>query len=197
MQFDHLTDRRLVDLLLEGAVGVLPTDTIYGLVCNAANQAAVSRLYNLKPRQDKTGTLIAATVEQLVELGFKARYLKPVASYWPNPISVEIPTEPSMRYLDKGRGTQAVRIPKTAELQRLLQQTGPLITTSANLPGEPTANNLAQAQAYFTDKVDFYVDGGDLSDRPASTIIRVVDDAVEVLRPGAVIINPETGEIIK
>jgi tRNA A37 threonylcarbamoyladenosine synthetase subunit TsaC/SUA5/YrdC len=58
------------------------------------------------------------------------------------------------------------------------------MTTSANRPGEPPANDLKEAQAYFEDAVDFYVDGGDLKGRQPSTIIRMVDDAVEVLRPG-------------
>ncbi|MEO8785025.1 MAG: L-threonylcarbamoyladenylate synthase [Candidatus Saccharimonadales bacterium] len=193
--YSSLADPKLIEALKQGAVGILPTDTIYGLVCRAADQAAVNRLYNLKPREAKTGTLVAASIEQLVELGFKARYLKPVANYWPNPISVVVPTEPSIDYLDKGLGTQPVRIPKHPVLQKLLQQTGPLITTSVNLPGQPEANTTAEAQNYFGNQVDFYVDGGDLSGQPPSTVIRVVDDAVDILRQGAVTINSETGEI--
>jgi tRNA A37 threonylcarbamoyladenosine synthetase subunit TsaC/SUA5/YrdC len=54
-----------------------------------------------------------------------------------------------------------------------------------------------EAQQYFNGQVDFYVDGGDLSKRAPSTIIRIVDDAIEVIRSGAVTINPVTGEIKK
>ncbi len=63
------------------------------------------------------------------------------------------------------------------------------MTTSANKPGEPGAVNVAEAQYYFQDRVDFYVDGGDLLGRAPSTIIRVTDDGIEVIREGAVKIH--------
>gem|GEM_PF-6538624 len=50
-----LQDERVIDLLKQGAFGVLPTDTVYGLVCLASNQATVKRLYNLKSRENKLG----------------------------------------------------------------------------------------------------------------------------------------------
>jgi tRNA A37 threonylcarbamoyladenosine synthetase subunit TsaC/SUA5/YrdC len=77
-----------------------------------------------------------------------------------------------------------------------VSKTGALLTSSANAPGEPTATNLAEAQAYFGDQVDFYVDSGQAAVPVPSTVIRIVDDAVEVLRQGAVIIN-ENGSIQK
>lgn len=178
----------IVELLLNGGVGVIPTDTLYGLVCCATNKNAVARLYGLKSRQSKPGTVIAATAEQLIELGLKARYLKPVSSYWPNPISIIIPNF-ELEYIHLGTGGIAVRIPDKAELTLLLERTGPLLTTSANHPNEPEAVNVEQAVEYFGDQVDFYADGGDLSDRKPSTLIRIVDDAIEVLREGAVIID--------
>jgi L-threonylcarbamoyladenylate synthase len=182
-------------LLRAGAVGVIPTDTVYGLVARAADPSAVDRLYKLKSRERKPGTLIAASIEQLEELGLKHRYLKAVEQYWPGPLSVIIPcSEPSLAYLHQGVMSLAVRIPAQPELVELLQKTGPLITSSANHPGEPTANTAEAVRAYFGDAVDFYVDGGDLSDREPSTIIRIVDDAIEVIRNGAVKID-ENGRI--
>lgn len=174
------------DLLKPGTVGVLPTDTVYGLVARAADQTAVERLYQLKSRENKPGTLIAANIDQLVELGIKRRYLTAVSQYWPGAVSVVVPCEPDLSYLHQSKYSLAVRIPDHVELQHLLGQTGPLITSSANDPGEPTAVTVAEAQAYFGNQVDFYVDGGDLSHHQPSTVIRIVDDAIEVLRPGAV-----------
>lgn len=182
-----LTSKELVELIKGGAVGVLPTDTVYGLVCRAADPAAVERLYKLKRRHDKPGTLIAAKLDQLVELGIKYAYLKAVEQFWPDAVSVVVPSsDPKASYLRQGRWDIAVRLPKDQDLQKLLVQTGPLLTTSANQPGQPPAGTIAAARKYFADQLDFYVDGGNLSDRQPSTIIRVVDDAIEVLRPGAV-----------
>jgi len=192
--FKDINDSAVAALLNNGAVGVLPTDTVYGLVCRAADEPAVARLYEVKHRENKPGTLIAANIEQLVELGLKERYLKAVERFWPGAVSVRIPHQPNY-LVDVATGTVAVRIPDYKPLLNLMQQTGPLQTTSANLAGEPVATVLSEAQAYFGDTVDFYVDGGDLSNRPPSTVIQIIDDAIELVREGAVKID-ESGRVI-
>ena len=192
--FQDLQDQALLSMITEGKVGILPTDTVYGLVCRADNEEAVTRLYSLKHREHKPGTVIAADSEQLVALGLQARYLKSFDRYWPGSVSAIIPTRGS-EYLRQGVDGLAVRIPADPKITEFLRKVGPLLTTSANMPGEQTATNLEQARAYFGDQVDFYVDGGDMGGRPASTVIRIVDDTIEVLREGAVIID-ETGRVI-
>ena len=194
MQVYNSGDTHIVELLRQGAVGVLPTDTVYGLVCSAQDWAAVEKLYALKAREHKPGTLIAASIDQLVELGIRRRYITAVEQFWPNPLSIIIPCSDELAYLHMGKRSLAMRIPADEKLRTMLESTGPLLTTSANQPGEPPAATMAEAQAYFGEAVDFYVDGGELRNRPPSTIIRVVDDAIEVLRPGAVRID-ENGRI--
>ncbi len=184
-----INNQSLPKVILKGAVGVLPTDTVYGLVCSAADKVAVARLYGLKTREHKPGTVIAADIAQLAELGIKLRYLKAVEQFWPGSVSVIIPCGEELSYLHLGLNGLAVRVPTTKNLQALLRQTGPLLTTSANHPGEPTANTLAEAQKYFGEQVDFYADGDDLSKNQPSTIIRIVDDAIEIVRQGAIKIS--------
>lgn len=184
--FCDLTDPDLATALLQGGVGVVPTDTVYGLVCCAMDPDAVRELFSIKRREANPGTVLAASVEQLVDLGLKARYLKAVQQYWPNPISVVIPCGDELAYLHMGMRSLAVRVPADADLAALLRVTGPLMTTSANHPGEPIAKNYPEAYEYFGEKIDFYVDHGDSGEKPPSTIIRIVDDAVEVIREGAV-----------
>jgi L-threonylcarbamoyladenylate synthase len=174
----------LKGLLKPGGVGVIPTDTVYGIVARAADEAAVKRVYAIKERDAKPAPLIAASIEQLVDLGIKRRYLKAVEQYWPGPISVVTPN--SIDYLNQGVGSQPIRIPDNEDLRKLLEQTGPLIASSANLASQPPANTIDEAKAYFKNNVDFYVDGGDLSEHEPSTIIRIIDDSIEVIRPGAV-----------
>lgn len=195
MEEYNVGDKALAQALLSGKVGVLPTDTVYGVVGRAGDERAVEKLYKLKNRDNKPGTIIAADIEQLIELGLKERYLKPVAHFWPGAVSVVVPTGFHLDYLHQGKQSLAVRVTADETLQRLLKQTGPLVTSSANLPGEPPANTIKEAKSYFGEAVDFYVEGGDLSQREASTIIRMVDDAVEVLREGAVTISESTGRI--
>ncbi|MGH7249828.1 MAG: L-threonylcarbamoyladenylate synthase, partial [Minisyncoccia bacterium] len=85
--FYSLEDEQLIRLLKNGAVGVLPTDTVYGLVCSAANKTSVKRLYGLKNRQSKPGTIVSANIEQLTRIGIKRAYLKAVEHLWPGEIS--------------------------------------------------------------------------------------------------------------
>jgi L-threonylcarbamoyladenylate synthase len=195
--FKNLLDPEIAKLLQNGAVGIIPTDTIYGVVCLAANKEAVQRLYELKKREEKPGTLTAADIEQLIALGIKKRYLTAVQHFWPNPISVIIPTGFNLQYLDQGKMSLAIRIPKDKNLIGFLKKSGPLLTSSANKPGETPAATVKEAQKYFGNEIDFYVDGGDLRGHQPSTVIRIVDDAIEVLREGAVKIDEQTGRIFK
>lgn len=170
-------------LLMAGAVGIIPTDTVYGIVARATNHEAVTRLYSLKKGRNRPGTVIATSIEQLVDLGLKKRYLNAVKDIWPAAVSVIIPCDDKLSYLHLGTYGLAVRIPSKEDVAKLLKETGPLLTTSANKTGEPTAINISQAKAYFGDLVDFYVDGGKVTSLP-STIIRVVDDEVDIIRQG-------------
>ena len=66
------------------------------------------------------------------------------------------------------------------------EQTGPLITSSANQPGESPATTIQEAINYFGDSVDFYVDGGEIKDVLPSTIIRPSANGLEILRQGSI-----------
>lgn len=173
------------ELLASGAVGVIPTDTVYGLAANATNEAAVTRLYKLKSRERKPGTLIAASVAQLEALGINKDSLSLAMPYWPGPLSVVLPYT-NRAYLTQGVGSLAIRVVTDPQVQALLSKTGPLITSSANLPGEPESKNIRNAMDYFGNTVDFYVDDGDRSGRLASTIVKITPDGLEVLRQGAI-----------
>lgn len=188
--FVSRTDPELARHLREGCVGVLRTDTIYGLVARAENEQAVAHLYEIKHREGKPGTLIAASVSQLRLLGLDDEHLRKVVHLWPNPVSVVLPASESLAYLHQGKASLAVRIPKDEELRALLEQTGPLLTSSANWPGEDPAHTIEEAQDYFGDEADFYVDSGDTRDAQASTVCQLKDDGtLEVLRQGSISIE--------
>lgn len=191
---DNVLDYAVIQAIQNGEVGILPTDTVYGIVASAKLPKAVDTLLGVKTRDGKPGTVLAATSDQLIELGIKARYVYAVEQYWPNPLSVIIPCDDTLSYLHLGKFSLACRIPDSPHLRALLEKTGPLMTSSANHPGEETAQNLAEAKAYFGDSVSFYVDGGEKDHRAPSTIIRVVDDAIEIIREGAIKID-ENGRI--
>lgn len=177
-----------------GEIAIIPTDTVYGVVAQAADPKAVARLYKLKSREAKPGTIVAASIDQLVELGVKRRYLTAVEQFWPGAVSVIIPCGENLEYIHQGVGSLAFRIPDDPWLLELLKHTGPLLTSSANQPGEPPATTIEEAKAYFGDEVEWYEDGGIINREP-STVIRIIDDAIEIVRLGAVKIE-ESGQRI-
>lgn len=186
-RFISLTDPELIALLQAGAIGVIPTDTVYGLVACAESEQAIERLYAIKQRKRQPGTTIGASVEQLAKLGFPSAALAIAEPHWPNALSVEMPADSIPKYLSTDQSVMAARIPDRADLVELLTAVGPLMTTSANAPGEPTSTTIHMAEEYFGDAVDFYVDGGDLSGHPPSTIIGIKPDhSIVVYREGAV-----------
>jgi L-threonylcarbamoyladenylate synthase len=192
--FTSLTDPDLISMLQNGAVGVLPSDTLYGLVASSHDPRAVERLYALKHRERKPGTSIAGNIDQLLSLGLPRLLVERVAHLWPNPLSVEMHHD--LAYIHDGTGRSSFRVVADPLLREFLLQTGPLTTSSANQPNELPATTIAEAQAYFGDQVDFYVDGGEIKDRAPSTVIGITEDGhITVFREGVIKVS-EKGTII-
>ena len=182
-------DDKVARLLKAGAVGLLPADTIYGLSCIALNKDAVARTHRIK-RRDKTKPFVVliSRIEQLNDLGIITTDAAPALRYWPGRLTLICEAKKAPEWLHMGTGTLAIRQPDYPDLRRLIDETGPIISTSANLSGSQPAASPKQAREYFGDKLDFYVDTGKLSGLP-STIVRASLSGLEVVRPGAVKIN--------
>lgn len=186
-QFTSFDDPALLDLLMSGAVGVIPTDTVYGLVARAASKAAIMKLYQTKRRALPPGTMIGASIDDFARLGFPIAQLETGARFWPASLSVVVDAANVASYLKQNREALPVRIPSPVALRHLLEKTGPLMTTSANAPKQPTSTSIRMAIDYFGEASDFYLDGGDLSGRPPSTIVGFdKDNTLTVFRQGAV-----------
>ena len=183
--FTSVSDPKVAELLRNGAVGIIPTDTVYGLVAKATHEDAVLRLYKVKEREQAPGTMIGPSVEAFGELGFPMPHLERVATHWPAPLSVVLDASEIPDYLKQTRTSLPVRIPNHPDLLELLAYTGPLMTTSANTPKAPTSRTIDEAVAYFGDEIDFYVDAGDLGERPPSTIVGYDGDELVIYREGA------------
>ncbi len=168
--FSDLESPKLIEMLQAGNIGVLRTDTLYGIVASASNREAVERVYAAKNRQaDKPSIVLIADQSQMFDPAPDA--LKDaLADLWPGPNSVIMPSPSAPEWIRRGGATVSYRIPDDARLQRLLTQTGPLIVPSANLEGQPPAKSWAEAQGYFGENVDFYVDGGIVMDEAPSRL---------------------------
>lgn len=182
--FSELELVGLAEALKSDGVVVMPTDTVYGLSCSAKSPEAVKHMYETKQRDGKPGTIIAANIEQFADMGFDQVELETASQFWPGPVSVILSAGDNLEYLHMGKESLAVRIPEPQWLRDLLVATGPLATTSANLPGEPTAKTIDEAKIIFGDKIDFYLDNGASKEAKPSKIVRIAENGeIEVLRP--------------
>ncbi len=167
----------IIEILQNDGVGVIATDTVYGIVGRLLSPAAVERIYEVKHSDAKrpVGTILIASADQLKGI-VSDENINKATVYWPGPTSVILPVSDELKYAHKGLGSLPFRVPADPRLITLLEQTGPLATSSANLPSQLPAVTVDQAKGYFGDAVEFYDDGGDLSDRKPSKIIKFLDD---------------------
>lgn len=184
---------KLVELLKNGQIGVMPTDTIYGIVGSALNPEVVENIYKLRSRTSgKPMIILIAGLDDLnhfsIELTKEEKdFLK---NYWPNPLSVVLscPSE-KFKYLHRGKKSLAFRMPNNQKLLEILKKTGPLVAPSANFEKEKPPETVEETKKYFGDKVSFYIDGGILKSKP-STIIRLYKDGARiVVRQGNFVIR--------
>lgn len=179
---------RAVEELQRGAAVVMPTDTVYGIAALPENPDAVQWVFELKRRPDhKSLPILAANVRSLKDVVEMERRAEALAeAFWPGPLTLALPRAPGFDH-DLGAGigpTVAVRVPAHEVALALLERTGPLAVTSANISGEPAATTTEEARSAFGDAIPVYLEGGTCAGG-ASTVV-VLDDDISILRAGPI-----------
>ncbi|MDQ1127993.1 L-threonylcarbamoyladenylate synthase [Microbacterium sp. SORGH_AS_0888] len=179
-----------------GELIVMPTDTVYGVAADAFSPAAVQRLLDAKGRgrQSPPPVLVSGlnTVRALVtEVPEPIEQL--LAAHWPGGLTVVLPAQPSLAWdLGDTGGTVAVRMPAHRLALELLEETGPLAVSSANLTGQAAAVDVSQAMRMLGESIAVFLDDGPSSTGVPSTIIDATGIAhggggrVRVLREGVI-----------
>jgi L-threonylcarbamoyladenylate synthase len=177
---DLLTGMRLAKVAIgRKELVVVPTDTVYGLACDAFSHEGVQRLLDAKgrDRQSPPPVLIgnAAALDGLAQ-DIPSLAHKLAETFWPGALTMILKAQPSLTWdLGETKGTVALRMPDHKIALALLQETGPLAVSSANLTGEPAAITCQQAEGYLGSKVKVYLDGGSSPKGEASTIVDLTD----------------------
>lgn len=172
-----------------GQLVVLPTDTVYGVGADAFDPAAVRALLAAKGRGREMPPPVlvsaASTIDALaVGIPGYARAL--IDAFWPGPLTLVCRQQSSLQWdLGDTRGTVAVRMPAHDIAREILERTGPLAVSSANVTGMPAATDADQAEQMLGDDVDVIVDAGVSPGGEASTIVDVTGSQGRVLRRGA------------
>lgn len=173
-----------------GRLVVLPTDTVYGLGCDAFSGAAVRALLAAKHRGPEMPVPVLvgswSTIDGLV-LGVPRAARDLIEAFWPGGLSVVLPHAPSLAWdLGSTKGTVMLRMPLHPVALELLRDIGPMAVSSANVSGRPPATTAADAQDQLGDDVAVYLDGGPSGEPVASTIVDLTADVPRILREGAV-----------
>lgn len=163
-----------------GAVLLVPTETVYGLICRAGDAAAVEKIYRLKCRDHrKLLTLFANGWQMVPDADFSPEAIRLAEKYCPGAITLIV----------NGRkgGTIGFRMPDHPFILALLEKCGcALASTSANLSGEPNVRSVKEALEQLNGEPDLAVDGGILPpDALASTVVDTTCDPVKIVRQGA------------
>ena len=183
---------RAAELVAAGRPVAVPTETVYGLAADARNAEAVARIYAAKGRPDFNPLIVhvpdLAAAERLGVFGATERAL--AAAFWPGPLTLVVPRTadcPVARIATAGLDTIALRVPEHRAMQALLAATGaPLAAPSANASGRVSPTKAEHVLASLDGRVALVIDDGATRAGVESTIARVKDGAVEMLRPGPV-----------
>lgn len=176
-----------IKILKKGGVGIIPTDTLYGIVASAFSKSAVERIYKIKGRnKNKPFIILISSIDDLKKFGISNSLILKHSSIfkkvWPGKVSIILKVKlEKFKYLHRGFKTLAFRIPKNNFLQKILKKSGPLVAPSANFEGKKPASNITEAKLYFRKNVDFYIAGRKLEGKPSS-LIALTKDGIKILR---------------
>ena len=177
--------------LAQGMLVVLPTETVYGIVCRPDEPSAAGRVFAAKRRPHGLNLpVLAADAEAAWDLGVPDdRATRLAAAFWPGPLTMVLPRSVRSRLWELGerRESIALRVPDLALASSLLGRAGPMAATSANLSGQPPMSDRDELVATFGHAVAVYLvlaPGIAPPHGNPSTVVDLTGDEVGILRQG-------------
>ena len=176
-------------LIFQGAVGVFPTETFYGLGGNALDRDAVKRVFVCKKRPVEKSLLILVKRDWLLDFAIVTEKVACLLDeFWPGALTVILQANRNLPEFLRGPGnTIAVRHSPSKfvdELLGILKK--PLIGTSANLSGQPSCQTADEAYRQLGPSVDFWLDGGTTKGGMPSTMLDATEPNFRIIREGAI-----------
>lgn len=179
--------------LLKGGLIIFPSDTVYGLLCDAGNEKAVRKLILFKNRPPGKAISVFCNFELINKLvKINKQQQKIIKEILPGPFTVILSSKHQVnKLLESEKGSLGIRIPAFQLINRLIQEFGkPVTATSANLAGRPARYSVKTLLDELSDKqkkmIDLIVDSGQLPRNKPSTIIDLTQPDVKILRQGDV-----------
>jgi len=178
-------------ILKNGGIVVAPTDTLYGILASVKYKKTIEKIYKTKGRdENKPYIILISSFSDLDKFNIKLTieqkdFLK---KYWPSSLSVILPCKlKKFSYLHREQNSLAFRMigKDNKDLFNLIKKVGPLVAPSVNPQGGKPAINIKQAQKYFGNVIDLYIDEGIRKSKP-STLVSLENKQIKVLRQGMV-----------
>ena len=173
-----------------GELVVMPTDTLYGLGCDAFKKHAVASMLRAKGRgRDMPVPVLVGSRKTLDGLAFRMpKAGRDLAdAFWPGALSIIIRHAKTLDWdIGETDGTVAVRMPLQPVALEVLREIGPMAVSSANKTGQPAATTAEEAREQLEYSVRVYLEAGPAPDPVPSTIVDVTGDVPRILRAGAI-----------
>lgn len=174
------------EMLKRGGVVILPTDTVYGFSAKSDINEADLRIRDIKGRSESKPFIRLISNPEDIKKFTDDSIPEKLLSYWPGPLTIIVndKTVPGI--------TTAFRCPGDEWLRGIIAECGsPLYSTSVNRSGKPVIQTIDGIISEFESEVDLIINGGDTKDALPSTIVKIEDENVVVLREGDIKINLE------
>jgi L-threonylcarbamoyladenylate synthase len=185
-----------VKLLQGGHLVAFPTDTVYGLGAQLFNPQAIEKLFEVKEREHLKAIPVLlsdpATLDQVTSsINILARRL--ADHFWPGPLTLVVPGHPKLPANLSPHPTIGVRMPNHPDALALLEASGPLAVTSANLSGQNNALTAEQVNAQLAARIPLILDGGPTPGGAPSTVVDCTGPEPIILRAGPVTLEDIRG----
>ncbi len=184
------TARQAIDSINKGEVIVCPTDTVYGLLCDATNKEAVERAFEIKKRdKSKKFPIFIKNIEAVKEIAFlDEKQERILGNQWPGKVTFILNgKDKRISFLFAADQTIALRIPRYRLVNKILEKVSrPLVGTSANVSGKPAPTKIREVINCFEDEKsqpDLIINAGNLPENRPSKIIDITKDKTKILRP--------------
>lgn len=181
----------IAKVINNGGVVVFPTETVYGIGADATNPDAVKKIFEAKGRpQDNPLIVHISNKDMLKDIVEDANEIetKLMDAFWPGPLTIILKSKGVLPMsVTAGLDTVGIRMPDNKIALSIIEESKkPVAAPSANVSGRPSGTNVEDIYNELKDRVDIFVDGGDTIVGIESTVLKVVDGVVTILRPGKI-----------
>jgi len=182
------------EAIKQGELVLFPTETVYGIGADALNENAVKQIYIAKGRASDN-PLIAhiANIDMLEKLVVEVGEIekKLIEKFWPGPLTIVFKKKAIVPdIITGGLDTVAIRMPSNEIARKLIEYSNcPIAAPSANISGKPSGTLVEDIIEELDGKVEYIIDGGKVDIGVESTVIRVIDGVVHILRPGKITVE--------